>query len=156
MARLAALAAGLSDAEILVRDLQYASPIILLFFFLVAFSVRSVYIADDSKEIGGPASSSDPGHPPQLGPGGKALPARKLPRTDSSLAANLDFSRPRKLLFNWLSVFTALTFVANAANICLHAIVKRREGWWCGEATVVRCSSILLFGAAALLPHASD
>ncbi|KAB8532564.1 hypothetical protein FH972_025509 [Carpinus fangiana] len=109
--------------------LYYAYPIILLVFFLVAFAVRGIAYSNSSETTEAPSS--------QLGPGGKPLPLKKKASQVESLKAALDFSRPRKLLFNWLSAFAATTFLANSTVVILHALVARSEGYWCGKAVVV-------------------
>jgi len=73
----------------------------------------------------------------RAGPGGKSLPTRQSKSVDKDKGGDVDFSNSRKLLFNWLSVIVCATFVASAADIVVHALVKREEGWWCGQAPVV-------------------
>ena len=41
----------------------------------------------------------------------------------------------RKALLSWGLVIVILSFIANSANIILHALVK--AGWWCGQDVVV-------------------
>jgi len=117
-----------STAHTILRILHYAAPIALLFFFLFAFTLRSIFTAnrDQTLEI----SSTE------TGPGGKPLPKRHA-QLDKTVTAQLDFSRSRKLLFDWLSVATAATFLANAAIVIGHSLVDRKDGWWCGESVVV-------------------
>lgn len=117
-----------SLAQHILVYLHYAAPIILLSFFLLAFTLRSILTANNTNPV-----ADTPSH--TLGPGGKPLP-KKLPVRNKDIP--FDFTRSRKLLFDWLSVFTALTFVANATNVILHALVAQDEGWWCGKAAVVR------------------
>lgn len=109
--------------------LHYATPIILLVFFLIAFAARSILYSN--------TAAVRPSTPSQLGPGGKPLPVKKPISETAKLKAALDFSRPRKLLFNSLSAFAAITYLANSAIVILHALVERKNGWWCGEAVVV-------------------
>lgn len=111
----------------LLTVLHYAAPIVLLFFFLFVFTLRSILTADNANTVGPPASPSV-----EYGPGGKPLPPKKS-TPDKNLLASLDFSRNRKLLFNWLSVFTASTFLANAAVVLLRTLVQRKDNWWCGK-----------------------
>lgn len=117
-------------AQGILDVLHYANPIILLFFFLFAFTLRSVLTAtgDQTLEVS----------QTETGPGGKPLP-KKHTQQDKSITASLDFSKSRKLLFDWLSVAAALTFLANAGNVITHSLVDRKDGWWCGKAVVV-CS----------------
>lgn len=107
---------------------HYVYPIVLLIFFLFAFTLRSI-LTTEKVNPDTPAVA-------ETGPGGKPLPKKNITKVNAD--ANLDFSRPRKLLFDWLSVFTALTFIANATAIIIHALWKRRQGWWCGKDVVVR------------------
>lgn len=111
--------------EILVY-IHYSSPVILLAFFLIAFTAHSIATASDEHAVK-PATD-------RLGPGGKPLPqnTRGKPK-----AKALDFSRGRKLLFNWLSVGTILSFLGNAAVVILHAVIERKDNWWCGQAVAV-------------------
>ncbi|KAH0269900.1 putative ABC transporter, partial [Aureobasidium melanogenum] len=116
-------------AQRLLSIVHFAYPIVLLFFFLTTFTIRSILTArsdapDDSKSE------------PQLGPGGKPLPKKKAP-VDNSKNTFLDFSRPRKLLFQWLSLAATLTLAGNAVTVVVHALYARKEEWWCGQATVV-------------------
>ena len=41
----------------------------------------------------------------------------------------------RRTIFHWGVVFVILSYMANAANIILHALMK--PGWWCGQDVVV-------------------
>lgn len=41
----------------------------------------------------------------------------------------------RRTMFHWGVVFVILSYMANAANIILHALTK--PGWWCGQDVVV-------------------
>ena len=115
-------------AQKALEVLQFGYPIFLLFFFLLAFAARSVLTA-------APADDEEQAPPRiQYGPGGKPLPVRSqsfrrvVPR---------DFSRPRKLVFEWLSVALCLTWVGNATVVILHALYDREHGWWVGQAPTV-------------------
>lgn len=115
----------------MLRYTQIAYPIVLLLLYLVAFTVRSVLTA--SKE-------EDAVHEPeQLGPGGKPLPSRKNngPKKQPKIPQNLDFSRSRKLLFEWLSVAVIFSLGINIVVVIVHALLARKERWWCGEAPTV-------------------
>ena len=115
---------------------HYASPIILLVFFLVAFTAHSILTAPKEDVV--QAESS------QTGPGGKPLPRTSSPTAKAAREKKaLDFSPSRKLLFTWLSVGVVLTFLGNAATVIVHAVLDRKDNWWCGQAVVV-CDIILL------------
>lgn len=107
--------------------LHYSYPIILLFFFLFAFSAHSIATSRAT-------NSEDSKLAVQYGPGGKPLPVRSksfrkvLPK---------DFSRSRKLVFQWLTVAVCFTFVGNAIVVIWHALYNRHEHWWCGQAVTV-------------------
>lgn len=106
-----------------------ATPVILLFFFLIFFTLRSILGASYAKSTGPTA------HQEATGPGGKPLPGRTERKGD--VEAPLDFSRSRQLLFEWLSLAAACTFLLNATDVLIHALVERNEGWWCGKPMVV-------------------
>lgn len=115
-------------AEKALTALQFAYPIFLLVFFLSAFAARSVLTA--TKEDDEQAAPKV-----QYGPGGKPLPVRAQSFTR---VVQRDFSRPRKLVFEWLSVALCLTWMGNAAVVIVHALYDREEGWWVGQAPTVR------------------
>ncbi|KAK5007829.1 ATP-binding cassette-type vacuolar membrane transporter Hmt1, partial [Cryomyces antarcticus] len=114
-------------AQGILLYLHYAYPIILLFFFLFAFTTHSVVTASNANTIG--ISTT------QTGPGGKPLPKGNASKATKDKPLP-DFSRPRKLLFDWLSLAAALTFIANSITVIVHALVKREESWWCGGSVV--------------------
>jgi hypothetical protein len=118
-------------AQRVLSYLQIAYPIVLLILYLVAFTVRSIVTAGKEEPV---VPETE-----QLGPGGKPLPSRKnnSPKKQSNIPHNLDFSRPRKLLFEWLSVAVIASLGANIVVIIVHALLDRKEGWWCGEAPTV-------------------
>lgn len=105
---------------------HYASPIVLIAFFLIGFTAHSIITASD-------AAPEQPTDVP-TGPGGKPLPQKKRGKMKQKA---LDFSPARKYLFNWLSVGTIATFVANAGVVILHAVLGRNENWWCGKSVAV-------------------
>ncbi len=114
---------------------HYASPIILLVFFLVAFTAHSILTASKEDVIQVQTG--------QTGPGGKPLPRTSSPTAKAAREKKaLDFSPSRKLLFTWLSVGVVLTFLGNAVTVIVHALLDRKDNWWCGQAVVV-CDSIL-------------
>jgi ATP-binding cassette, subfamily B, vacuolar membrane transporter HMT1/ACLQ len=119
-------------AQAILNYLQIAYPIILLVLYLTTFTVRSVLIARGE-------SDAQETQPEQLGPGGKPLPRKKnnAAHKAADLTLDLDFARPRKLLFEWLSVGVILALSANILVVIVHAISARNEGWWCGQAPTV-------------------
>ncbi|SMR41419.1 unnamed protein product [Zymoseptoria tritici ST99CH_1A5] len=116
-------------AQRVLSYLQIAYPIILLILYLLAFTARSIVAAGKEEPV---VQESE-----QLGPGGKPLPPRKNNQPKKHSTHDLDFSRPRKLLFEWLSVGVILSLGANVAVIIVHALLERKEGWWCGEAPTI-------------------
>ena len=117
-----------ADAAKFLDFLQDAYPIILLAFFLVAFTVRSIATS---------STTNSNGDEPAYGPGGKPLPESKKAKKAHKPDPGPELSRPRKLVFEWLSVAACLTFVADTINVIVHALYDRKQGWWCGQATVV-------------------
>ncbi|KAF2151661.1 putative vacuolar ABC heavy metal transporter [Myriangium duriaei CBS 260.36] len=120
-------------AQNIITYLHFAYPLVLLIFFLAAFTLRSIAISRTEDD-----DDSDAAVSTQLGPGGKPL-LRKSPvrvRKESNKDV-LDFSRPRKLLFEWLSLGATLTLIGNAITVVVHALYARDEEWWCGQATVI-------------------
>jgi len=55
---------------------------------------------------------------------------------------NVGLTPIRKALLSWGLVIVILSFIANSANIILHALVK--AGWWCGQDVVVCFHCLLL------------
>lgn len=104
-------------------------PILLLFLYLIAFTVRSIRTARNDND-------NDP--PPQLGPLGKPLPSKHHAGQKAEvIPQELDFSKSRKLLFEWLSVGVLFSLLGNIAVVIVHALYARKERWWCGQATTV-------------------
>ncbi|KAK4626832.1 ABC transporter aclQ [Fulvia fulva] len=137
-------------AQHTLRYTQVAYPIALLILYLLAFTARSITTSrKDEDDV--------PQQPEQFGPGGKPLPKKHNnggPK-EPDIPADLDFSRPRKLLFQWLSVAVIATFIANIVVTIVHALVARNDGWWCGEApTVYLVGSFMVY--ALLLIHMVD
>lgn len=118
-------------AQRVLRYSQIAYPIVLLLLYLVTFTVRSVLTASEEEDA--------VHEPEQLGPGGKPLPLRKNngPKKQPNIPHGLDFSRSRKLLFEWLSVAVIFSLSANIVVVIVHALLARKERWWCGEAPTV-------------------
>lgn len=52
---------------------------------------------------------------------------------------NVGLTPIRKALFSWGLLLVICSFMANSANIILHALVK--TGWWCGQDVVVGYTS---------------
>lgn len=105
---------------------HFSSPIILLAFFLIAFTAHSIATAS-SDAVVKPSTT-------QVGPGGKPLPQKTRGKFRKDA---LDFSRARKLGFIWLSFGTTVSFLGNAGVVILHAVVQRKDNWWCGESVAV-------------------
>lgn len=117
---------------LLLDAVHFNLPWVLLLIFLAAFVVHSIASAESSGEAAGPVVT---------GPGGKPLPRSTKKREEEQerlRRKRLDFSPIRKLVFYYLSAGVIVSFLANATNIVIHALTKREEGWWCGEATAVR------------------
>ena len=114
--------------QIFLWVLQIANPILLLFVYLISFTVRSIATArndnDTSEQV------------PQLGPGGKPLPKKNT--KEPARPDSLDFSKPRKLLFQWLTVGVIFSLLGNIIVVIVHALYDREQGWWCGQAPTVR------------------
>lgn len=114
-------------AQDILTYLQVAYPIILICLYVITFTIRSITTARNDND-----TSTEP---EQLGPGGKPLPQKNV--KEPAIHNALDFSRPRKLLFEWLSVGVIGTLVANIIVVIVHALVDREERWWCGQAPTV-------------------
>jgi ABC-type transport system involved in Fe-S cluster assembly fused permease/ATPase subunit len=111
-----------------VTVLQYAYPIVILLFFLVAFTARSIIASNSNTNVSKPTTT---------GPGGKPLPATDPTRNFVKREANDDVTQSQKRVFEWLSLAVALTFAGNAANVIVHALYARNDNWWCGKHVVV-------------------
>jgi len=120
------LAAAIRSALVI---LQYSYPVFLLVFFLVAFTVRSIAASNSNANVAKPTTT---------GPGGKPLPATDPTRNFVKRTSHDDVTHSQKLLFTWLSLFAAATFVGNAAVSVTHAVVANTETWWAGNHVVVR------------------
>lgn len=114
-------------AQKILTYTQVAYPIILICLYIITFTVRSVVTArndnDTTKE------------PEQLGPGGKALPPKI--KKAKSMPNGLDLSKPRKLLFEWLSVGVLASLAGNIVVVIVHTLVERDQSWWCGQSPTV-------------------
>ncbi|KAJ4351850.1 ATP-binding cassette-type vacuolar membrane transporter Hmt1 [Didymosphaeria variabile] len=108
--------------------LQYSYPVFLLVFFLIAFTVRSIAASNSNSNVAKPTTT---------GPGGKPLPATDPTRNFVKRTSQDDVTHSQKLLFTWLSLFAAATFVGNAAVSVSHAVVEKTDTWWAGNDVVV-------------------
>ncbi|KAF2006362.1 vacuolar ABC heavy metal transporter-like protein [Amniculicola lignicola CBS 123094] len=113
-----------SAARSILAVLQYAYPIVLLFFFLVAFTARGILTSNSNPNVLKPTVR---------GPGGKPLPATDPRRNLPKRAASGDVTPAQKRVFQWLAIATTLTFAGSAANIIVHALYARDDHWWCGQ-----------------------
>ncbi|KAH7347047.1 hypothetical protein BKA66DRAFT_432964 [Pyrenochaeta sp. MPI-SDFR-AT-0127] len=112
----------------LVTVLQYAYPIVMLFFFLAAFTFRSIAASNSNSNIAKPTTT---------GPGGKPLPATDPTRNFVKKTAHDHVTQAQKTVFEWLSLAAALTFVGNSVVIIAHALVEKKEHYWAGKAVVI-------------------
>ena len=120
---------GTSTTTTLLDLTHFNYPWVLLVVFLIALVANSILTAE-------PTSTSV--ESTVTGPGGKPLPQSTRKSKEEKEKRKLkDFSPVRKLLFLYLSAGLITSFVANAVNIVVHALTKRANGWWCGEATAV-------------------
>lgn len=125
-----------------VEVLQYAYPIFMLFFFLAAFTTRSILASNSNLTIEKPT---------QTGPGGKPLPATDPTRNFVKKTVRDDVTQSQKRVFEWLSLAAALTFIANSVNVIVHALTARSDNWWCGKQVVVSTSNASRFQCAKLI-----
>lgn len=116
-----------------VTVLQYAYPIVLLFFFLVAFTLRSIAATNSNANIAKPTTT---------GPGGKPLPATDPTRNFVKKAIHDDVTQTQKRVFEWVSLTAALTFIGNSVLVIAHSLVMKKEHWWAGKSVVVRTAAI--------------
>ena len=120
-------------AQDILTYTHFTYPLILLAWFIAIFTYESIASSGNTTT----AAADTPGSP-LLGPGGKPLPDRSNKASKPDQNHLLDFSRPRKLLFIWLSVAALFTFFGNGLVTIIHALYGRNEEWWCGQAYVVR------------------
>lgn len=123
--------------QLFFSGLQVAYPLVVLFVYLVAFTIRS--IATSSNDNNDASSDTT-----QLGPGGKPLPKHTKTIKDPEDGQLKDFTRPQKLLFQWLTVGVTCSFIGNIFVVLAHALVDRKEGWWCGQAPTVGPSEVII------------
>jgi hypothetical protein len=112
-----------------VTVLQYAYPIALLVFFLVAFTGRSIAASKSNANIAQPTTT---------GPGGKPLPATDPTRNFVKKTVHDDVTQTQKRVFEWVSLAAALTFIGNSVLVIAHSLVMKHEQWWAGKSAVVR------------------
>lgn len=119
---------GTSTVQELVDVVHFNYAWVLFVVFMIAFVTNSVLTAEPSSESREPILT---------GPGGKPLPrsARKYKEELQRRKKLKDFSPVRKVLFQYLSAALLATFVANGANVVVHALST--EEWWCGKAKAV-------------------
>ncbi|KAH7406500.1 hypothetical protein DE146DRAFT_395126 [Phaeosphaeria sp. MPI-PUGE-AT-0046c] len=111
-----------------VTILQYAYPILMLVFFLAAFTVRSIAATNSNANIAKPTTT---------GPGGKPLPATDPTRNFVKKTVHDDVTQTQKRVFEWVSLATALTFIGNSVLVIAHSLVKQKEHWWAGKSVVI-------------------
>jgi hypothetical protein len=116
-----------------VTVIQYAYPIVMLVFFLAAFTLRSIAASNSNTNIAKPTTT---------GPGGKPLPATDPTRNFVKKTVHDDVTQTQKRVFEWVSLATAFTFVGNSVVVISHALAKEEEHWWAGKAVVV-CPTLL-------------
>lgn len=109
----------------------FAYPALLLLCFIGVFTYDSVVSSNEEQKTDDSAPSI------QRGPGGKPLPSRTIKKHKKDKKDVLDFSRPRKLLFIWLSLVVLMTLLGNGALVIAHSVYARDEEWWPGQAYVV-------------------
>lgn len=127
------LALNHRTADQILTFLHFFSPCILLFFFLTAFTIRSIRVSNPEKP--NPSANGHAQHAQLYGPGGKPLPQRKLTGLRRKRDKENDFPVSQKLTFQWFQIFATLTFFASAAVSIIHVLTDR--GWWCGQEQVV-------------------
>ena len=121
---------GTSTPKEILDVVHFHYAWVLFAIFLVAFVANSILTAEPSSESNEPVL---------LGPGGKPLPrsARKAKEEREKRKKLKDFSPGRKVIFLYLAAGLLATFVANGANIVVHALTKSENGWWCGKEMAV-------------------
>jgi hypothetical protein len=116
--------------------LQYAYPIVMLLIFLAAITARSIWHSNSNPNVSKPSTT---------GPGGKPLPATDPTRNFVKRKVTDDVTPSQKRVFEWLSVAAALTFVGNSVNVIVHALLARKEHYWCGKPVVVSPIALMLY-----------
>lgn len=111
-----------SSAARILQVTQSAYPILLLIVFLVTLTVHGIRAGSKSK-----AKATNTGHAESNG--------GVLKNIENANQHDMDPTRAQKALFLWLSVILTTTFIGDAVNIIVHALMQRP--WWCGEAPVV-------------------
>ena len=112
-------------AKAIMTYIHFATPVILIVYFLAAFTGHSIATASKNTVVK-PSSLT--------GPGGKPLPRNTGRRTEIISEKSVpDFTPATRIVFHWLTVGAVLTFVLNAVVVVLHALVDRENDWWCGQ-----------------------
>lgn len=118
------------DALRVLERVHFHYPSILFVIFVVAFITNTVLTIAPVAKTNGQVL---------LGPGGKPLPqsARKAKEERERRLKLKEFSPGRKLVFLYLAAGLLATYVANGAEVILHALTMAEDGWWCGKEMVV-------------------
>ena len=116
--------------ELFFSVLQIAYPLVVLFVYLTTFTISSIVTARNRNEE--PAEDVT-----TLGPGGKPLPKHTKTTKDRQSEEDARFTNPQRLLFEWLTVGICFTLIGNIVVVIAHALIERKEGWWCGQAPTV-------------------
>jgi len=130
-----------------IAVLQYAYPIVMLVFFLAAFTVRSIAASKSNTNIAKPTTT---------GPGGKPLPATDPTRNFVKKLVHDDVTQTQKRVFEWVSLATAFTFVGNSVVVVAHALAEAEQHWWVGKAAVVCNSNKLQIPSMANFPRSTS
>lgn len=99
-------------AQSVLTYTQIAYPILLILLYIITFTTRSIVTA--------PNDNATTKEPEQLGPGGKPLPKKN--KKEPVIPNSLDFSKPRKLLFEWLSVGVLATLAGNIVVVIVSTL----------------------------------
>lgn len=126
---------SISPAKELLDGAHFYSAFVLFLIFIVAFIATSISSANANKTISDTVL---------LGPGGKPLPvsARKIKEERERRQKLIEFSPGRRSLFKYLAAAILGTFLADGAEIVIHALTKSENGWWCGKEMAVSTVAI--------------
>lgn len=119
---------GIEDT---IRVIHNAYPVVLLLMFMVSLVVHGIRNAESAEPTANAYTK-----PKATGPGGKPLPTT-IVSTKAKKPEATRLTLVRRFLFAWLSVGLIATFLGNAANILVHALSARKDGYWCGSSGVV-------------------
>ncbi len=109
---------------------HYNYPLAFFVFFIVLFLRHSIKASPNRPQLSQKSNLT--------GPDGKPLPLSRPPSNAPPSPETPGFGKTRSLLFVYLSVALIATFVANSANVILHALAESEKHWWAGPAAVVR------------------